>query len=217
MCLSLSTAFPVTHPLCVRILRLLPATASCTWKRKDKTLRRTFPDFTEKSHLIPNYFGLIHEIRHSLFLLHLPWQFFKFMPAEIHTSKLFTGRFGLKELHQLLCCVFTQMLFERYPEQHLGVTLAAGTWVYKNPLLLLAAHKSASSAPSLQSHQHWKSEDLFGLLNPISGAWQIFSACLMHQETDESFVPVLLWREKTSTLTSNSGISLSKQKWQKIN
>lgn len=45
----------------------------------------------------------------------------------------------------------------------------------------------------------------------------VFSAHLMHQEIDESFVPVLLWREKPSTNTNNSGISLSEHKWWKIN
>lgn len=136
-----------------------------------------------------------------------------------HLWKSCTGMFGMKELWQLLCCVFKQMLLKRYSGQH-PVTSAAGTCIYKCVSyywLLLSLHPQLH----FQSHQHWKSEDLLGLLSPISGAWQIFPVHLTYQKKKKRWKlcssALVRRKPKFKHLTSNSGISLSEQKWLKIN
>lgn len=149
-------------------------------KRKSKVHRR-LPDSTQKSHPTLNYLGVIYKIWHALILLHLPLQLFKFMSVQINTSESFaqaglgwrsSDSFYVVFLNK--CCLrHTQDSTQESLQQQAHVFICVSHY-----WLLLSLHPRLH----FQSHQHWKSEDLFGLLNPISGAWQVFSVHLTYQK-----------------------------------
>lgn len=164
-------------------------------KRKSKVHRR-FPDATKKSHPTLNYLGVIYKIWHSLFLLHLPLQLFKFISVQIYTSERVVQA-GLEwRSSNILYIVFLNKCCLRDTQDRTQESLQQQVLV----LLCVSLITGCCCLCILSfifSHINTRSHRLVYPTPPD----RYFLYISRTKKIDKSFVLVLLWREKPSSNT----------------